>query len=49
MFHISNIYVKKLYLCYSYNVNWKPQRLSELTPIVFNPGLTYLGSETSNL
>ena len=29
--------------------NWRPLSLSELTPMLFNTGLTYLGSEASNL
>ena len=31
-----------------YKVNWRPPSLSELTPMIFNMGLTYLGSEASN-
>ena len=27
---------------------WKPLSLSELTPVVFNKGLAYLGSEASS-
>ena len=29
-------------------LNWRPPSLSELTPMVFNTGLTQLGSEASN-
>ena len=29
-------------------MNWRPQSLSELTPIVFSMELTYLDSEVSN-
>ena len=29
-------------------LNWKPPSLSELTPMVFNTGLTHLGSKTRN-
>ena len=29
------------------SVKWRPPSLSELTPIVFNTGLTHLGSEAS--
>ena len=29
-------------------LNWKPTSLSELTPMIFNTGLTQLGSEASN-
>ena len=33
---------------YTYiNYNWRPPSLSELTPMVFNTGLTHLGSEAS--
>ena len=28
--------------------NWRPPSLSELTPMLFNTGLTHLGSEASN-
>ena len=28
-------------------LNWRPPSVSELTPIIFNTELTYLGSETS--
>ena len=28
--------------------NWRPTSLSELTPTIFNPGLTHLGWEASN-
>ena len=28
--------------------NWRPPRLSELTPMISNTGLTHLGSEASN-
>ena len=30
------------------NDNWRPPSLSGLTPMVFNTGLTHLGSEASN-
>ena len=29
-------------------INWRPPRLSELTPIIFNIELAHLGSEASN-
>ena len=28
---------------------WRPTSLSELTPMIYNTGLTHLGSEASNL
>ena len=31
-----------------YKVNWRPPSLSDLIPMVFNTGLTHLGSEASN-
>ena len=31
---------------YSYD-NWRPQNLSELTPMISNTGLTHLGSKSS--
>ena len=30
-----------------YNNKWRPPSLSELTPMIFNTGLTHLGSEAS--
>ena len=30
-----------------YLYKWRPPRLSELTPMIFNTGLTHLGSEAS--
>ena len=32
-------------LTLTYNNKWRPPSLSELTPMIFNIGLTYLGSE----
>ena len=32
---------------YHIGIKWRPPNLSELTPMVFNPGLTHLGSEGS--
>ena len=29
--------------------NWRPSSLGELTPMIFNMGLTHSGSEASNL
>ena len=34
-------------LCRSIYDNWKPSSISELTPIIFNTGLTHLGSKVS--
>ena len=31
-----------------YNINWRPSSLSDLTPMLFNTGLTQLDSEPSN-
>ena len=31
----------------SYGYKWRSPSLSELTPMIFNTGLTYLGSEPS--
>ena len=31
-----------------WKLNWRPPSLSELTQMIFNVGLTHLGSETSN-
>ena len=32
----------------SYCINWRSPSLSELTPMIFNTGLTHLDSEASN-
>ena len=40
------MYRKNLMNKYCY-LNWRPPSLSELTPMLFNTGLTHLGSEAS--
>ena len=40
--------VKRLKLLIKVKVNWRSSSLSELTPILFNMGLTHLGFEASN-
>ena len=53
IYWIYQLKILKSYICYiksriDANYGWRPSSLSELTPMLFNMGLTHLGSEASN-
>ena len=46
---INLVLIPSTYILIFFNIYiWRPPSLSELTPMIFNTGLTHLGSEASN-